>query len=109
VLEDNAYDAAVGLASDEYQLSNAELEAIQRVRGSIRADRDGYLVTWLARSISAHAPRYYATGSRRWSGSGTSPGNQQPKIFAQVLIRKSTVRGQAVAPGAAQRSRVQAG
>ena len=85
MLEDNAYDAAVGLASDEYQLSNAELEAIQRVRGSIRADRDGYLVTWLARSISAHAPRYYATGSRRWSGSGTSPGNQQPKIFAQVL------------------------
>jgi hypothetical protein len=48
VPEDNAYDAAVGLASDEYQLSNAEQEAIQRVRGGIRADRDGYLVTWLA-------------------------------------------------------------
>jgi hypothetical protein len=39
---------AVGLTSDEYQLSNAEQEAIQRVRGGIRADRDGYLVTWLA-------------------------------------------------------------
>jgi hypothetical protein len=39
---------AVGLTSDEYQLSNAELEAIQRVRGGIRPDRDGYLVTWLA-------------------------------------------------------------
>jgi hypothetical protein len=39
---------AVGLTSDEYQLSNAELEAIERVRGSIRADRDSYLVTWLA-------------------------------------------------------------
>ena len=48
VPEDNAYDAAVSLASDEYQLSNAEQEAIQRVRGGIRADRDGYLVTWLA-------------------------------------------------------------
>jgi hypothetical protein len=39
---------AVGLASDEYQLSNAEQEAIQRVRGGIRPDRDSYLVTWLA-------------------------------------------------------------
>ena len=39
---------AVGLTSDEYQLSNAELEAIERVRGGIRPDRDGYLVTWLA-------------------------------------------------------------
>jgi hypothetical protein len=39
---------AVGLTSDEYQLSNAELEAIQRVRGTIRPDRDSYLVTWLA-------------------------------------------------------------
>ena len=39
---------AVGLTSDEYQLSNAELEAIERVRGGIRADRDSYLVTWLA-------------------------------------------------------------
>jgi hypothetical protein len=41
---------AVGLASDEYQLSNAELEAIQRVRGGIRADRDSYLVTSLAQA-----------------------------------------------------------
>jgi hypothetical protein len=48
VPEDNAYDAAVSLASDEYPLSNAEQEAIQRVRGGIRADRDGYLVSWLA-------------------------------------------------------------
>jgi hypothetical protein len=39
---------AVGLTSDEYQLSNAEVEAIERVRGGIRPDRDGYLVTWLA-------------------------------------------------------------
>jgi hypothetical protein len=39
---------AVGLTSDEYQLSNAEQEAIQRVRGGIRPDRDSYLVTWLA-------------------------------------------------------------
>jgi hypothetical protein len=39
---------AVGLTSDEYQLSNAELEAIERVRGGIRADRDSNLVTWLA-------------------------------------------------------------
>jgi hypothetical protein len=39
---------AVGLAGDEYQLSNAEQEAIQRVRGGIRPDRNSYLVTWLA-------------------------------------------------------------
>jgi hypothetical protein len=39
---------AVGLTSDEYQLSNAELEAIERVRSGIRADRDSNLVTWLA-------------------------------------------------------------
>jgi acyl carrier protein phosphodiesterase len=39
---------AVGLASDEYQLGNAELEAIERVRGGIRPDRDSYLVTWFA-------------------------------------------------------------
>jgi hypothetical protein len=39
---------AVGLAGEEYQLGNAELEAIERVRGGIRADRDSYLVTWLA-------------------------------------------------------------
>jgi hypothetical protein len=38
----------VGLAADEYQLSNAEQEAIERVRGGIRPDRDSYLVTWLA-------------------------------------------------------------
>jgi hypothetical protein len=39
---------AVGLAADEYQLSNAEQEAIERVRGGIRPDRDSNLVTWLA-------------------------------------------------------------
>jgi hypothetical protein len=38
----------VGLTADEYQFSNAELEAIERVRGGIRPDRDGYVVTWLA-------------------------------------------------------------
>ena len=39
---------AVGLATDEYQLGNAELEAIERVRGGIRPDRDSNLVAWLA-------------------------------------------------------------
>jgi len=41
---------AVGLTADEYQLSNAELEAIERVRSGVRADRDSYLVTWLAQA-----------------------------------------------------------
>src|SRR4029453_8668316 len=40
----------VGLTTDENQLSNAELEAIERVRGGIRPDRDGYVVTWLAQA-----------------------------------------------------------
>jgi hypothetical protein len=40
--------AAVGLAAEEYQLGNAELEAIERVRGNVPADRDSNLVTWLA-------------------------------------------------------------
>jgi hypothetical protein len=40
---------AVSLTAEEYQLSNAELEAIQRLRGSIGPpDRDGNMVTWLA-------------------------------------------------------------
>jgi hypothetical protein len=39
---------AVGLASDEYQLGNAELEAIERVRGGIQPDRNTNFVTWLA-------------------------------------------------------------
>ena len=39
---------AVGLTSDEYQLSNAEQEAIERVRGGIQPDRDSSVVTWLA-------------------------------------------------------------
>jgi hypothetical protein len=38
----------VGLTSDEYQLNNAEQEAIERVRGGIQPDRDSNLVTWLA-------------------------------------------------------------
>jgi hypothetical protein len=38
----------ISLTSDEYQFSNAELEAIERVRGGIRPDRDSDLVTWLA-------------------------------------------------------------
>jgi hypothetical protein len=41
---------AVGLAADEYQFSNAEQEAIERLRGGIRPDRDSYLVTWLAQA-----------------------------------------------------------
>ena len=41
---------AVGLATDEYQFSNAEQEAIERFRGGIRPDRDSYLVTWLAQA-----------------------------------------------------------
>ena len=45
----------VGLAADEYQLSNAEQEAIERVRGGIRPDRDSALVTWLAQTD--HRPR----------------------------------------------------
>jgi hypothetical protein len=39
----------------------------------------------LPRLISVHAPSCCATASRPWPGSGTSPGNQQPKVFAQVL------------------------
>jgi hypothetical protein len=35
--------------------------------------------------------------------------NEFTDRLAAALIRKSTVRGQAAAPGAAQRSRVQAG
>jgi hypothetical protein len=33
----------------------------------------------LPRSIGAHAPSYFTTASSPWSGSATSPGNQQPK------------------------------
>ena len=39
---------AVGLTAEEYQLSNAEQEAVDRVRGGVRPDRDSDLVTWLA-------------------------------------------------------------
>jgi hypothetical protein len=41
---------AVGLAAEEYQLGNAELEAIERVRGGRPPDRDSDLVTWLAQA-----------------------------------------------------------
>jgi hypothetical protein len=41
---------AVGLAAEEYQLGNAELEAIERVRGGIRPDRDSDIVTWIAQA-----------------------------------------------------------
>jgi hypothetical protein len=39
---------AVGFAADEYQLSNQELEAIDRLRGALRPDRDTNLVPYLA-------------------------------------------------------------
>jgi hypothetical protein len=38
----------VGMAAEEYQLSNAELEAIDRVRGGLHPDRDRDLAIWLA-------------------------------------------------------------
>ena len=38
----------VGMAAEEYQLANPELEAIERVRGGLHPDRDSDLVTWLA-------------------------------------------------------------
>jgi hypothetical protein len=38
----------VGMAAEEYQLSNAELEAIDRVRGDLHPDRDRDLAIWLA-------------------------------------------------------------
>jgi hypothetical protein len=39
---------AVGFAADEYRLSNQELEAIDRLRGELRPDRDTNLVPYLA-------------------------------------------------------------
>jgi hypothetical protein len=39
---------AVGFAADEYRLSNQELEAIDRLRGELRPDRDTTLVGYLA-------------------------------------------------------------
>jgi hypothetical protein len=39
---------AIGFAADEYQLSNQELEAIDRLRGELRPDRDTNLVAYLA-------------------------------------------------------------
>jgi hypothetical protein len=55
---------AVGLTSDEYQLSNAELEAIQRVRGSIGLTATATLSPGSPSSISAHMPSYCVTASR---------------------------------------------
>jgi hypothetical protein len=39
---------AVGFAADEYRLSNQEREAIDRLRGELRPDRDTNLVPYLA-------------------------------------------------------------
>jgi hypothetical protein len=39
---------AVGFTADEYQLSNQEREAIDRLRGYLQPDRDASLVTYLA-------------------------------------------------------------
>jgi hypothetical protein len=39
---------AVGFAADEYQLSNQELEAVDRLRGELRPDRDINLVGYLS-------------------------------------------------------------
>jgi hypothetical protein len=39
---------AVGFTADEYQLSNQEREAIDRLRGELQPDRDTSLVTYLA-------------------------------------------------------------
>jgi hypothetical protein len=38
----------VGMAADEYQLTNAEMEAVERVRGGLHPDRESDLATWLA-------------------------------------------------------------
>jgi hypothetical protein len=38
----------VGMAAEEYQLSNAELEAIDRVRGGLPADQEREQAAWLA-------------------------------------------------------------
>jgi hypothetical protein len=39
---------ALGFTADEYQLSNQEREAIDRLRGDLHPDRDASLVTYLA-------------------------------------------------------------
>ena len=39
---------AVGFAADEYRLSNQEQEAVDRLRGELRPDRDTQLVSYLA-------------------------------------------------------------
>jgi len=60
---------AVGLAAEESQLGNTELEAIERIRSGQRPDRDSDLVTWLAqvdrrpradrlRKLQPQQPRY---------------------------------------------------
>jgi hypothetical protein len=38
----------VGMAAEEYQLTNAELEAIERLGGDLHPDRDRDLAIWLA-------------------------------------------------------------
>jgi hypothetical protein len=46
---------ALGFTADEYQLSNQELEAIDRLRGDLHPDRDTDLVAYLA-SRNLRAP-----------------------------------------------------
>jgi hypothetical protein len=38
----------VGMAADEYHLTNAEMEAVERVRGDLSPDWESDLSTWLA-------------------------------------------------------------
>ncbi len=38
----------VGMAADDYQLTNAEMEAVERARGGLHPDRKSDLATWLA-------------------------------------------------------------
>jgi hypothetical protein len=38
----------VAMAAEEYQLTNAELEAIERLQGGLHSDRDRDLAIWLA-------------------------------------------------------------
>lgn len=38
----------VGMAAEEYQLTNAELEAVERVRGGLHPDQEREQAIWLA-------------------------------------------------------------
>ncbi len=72
---------AVGMAAEEYQLSNPELEAIQRVRGGLRPDRDSELVTWLAAVDQRPRGELLHDGVQAlvWLRAFTG-GTQQPKL-----------------------------